>query len=361
MKIKVISVILAFLLCAALLASCTAAPSTNAAGKAETGGESEGSGGETSSNSGEEETLPPPIEVADGSFLSFQRSEDGTYYSVWGLLSESGAIKVVIPSEYQGLPVAAISDYAFSSSDPLTTVIIPDSVTHIGAHAFDGCSNLTNLDLPANLEFIGEGAFDGCDSLPLNTYDNGLYIGDSEAPYSIFVSATDTEIESCTIHPDTKIIYDGSFFDCTEIDEIIFPDEICQIGFAFQDCHDLFPNNSVDGAFYLGNAENPFLILVYALNTVTDITVHEDTEMIAPYAFEGCSSLSSVTLSANIRFIGNNAFLGCSSLTDVSMADSSWSIINGDNIASCVTVNSADGNLADLLSKTYYYGTWVKQ
>ena len=82
---------------------------------------------------------------------------------------------------------------------------------------------------------------------------------------------------------------------------------------------------------------------------------------IAPYAFEGCSSLSSVTLSANIRFIGNNAFLGCSSLTDVSMTDSSWSIINGENIASCVTVNSADGNIANLLSKTYYYGTWVKQ
>lgn len=360
MKIKLISIILTFLLCVAVFASCSTTPNVNATATEQESNEAAGSGSE-SSDSSEEETLPPPIEVADGSYLSFQRSEDGSFYSVWGLLSESGAIKIVIPSEYQGLPVTAISPYAFASSDPLTTIIIPDSVTHIGAHAFDGCSNLVNLDISSNLQFVGEGAFDGCDSLPLSTYDNGLYIGDSEAPYSIFVSATDTEIESCTIHPDTKIVYDGAFFDCTEIDEIIFPDEIYQIGFAFQDCHDLFPNNSIGGAFYLGNEENPYLILVYALNTVTDITVHEDTEMIAPYAFEGCSNLKSVTLSGNVRFIGNNAFTGCDNLSTVNAVDSSWNVINGDSMTSYVTVNSASVNLAKSLSETYFYCTWVKQ
>ncbi|MDE5772611.1 MAG: leucine-rich repeat domain-containing protein [Ruminococcus sp.] len=44
---------------------------------------------------------------------------------------------VVIPSEIEGLPVAKIGSYAFSSCDGITSVTIPDSVKSIGNGAFN--------------------------------------------------------------------------------------------------------------------------------------------------------------------------------------------------------------------------------
>lgn len=356
MKIKLISIILTLILClstVSLLVSCGGTTGASAQTKP--------SSSESESSSGEEETLPPPIEVADGSYLSYVLMSDEKSYAVWGLISESGAKKIIIPEEYRGLPVTAISEDAFASMEPLTTIVIPDTVTHIGARAFDGCSNLKNLDLSANLQYVGEGAFDGCDSLPLTTYENALYIGDSDNPYSILVSATDTEIESCTVHEDTRIIYDGAFFDCTEVDDVFIPSTVLQVGYAFYGCMDLFPNNSVGGAFYLGNEDNPYLILVSALSNITSIEIQEGTEIIAPFAFEGCSSLASVTIPESVRFIGNYAFAECSALSEVNIQGSSWRVINGSRISTLVEVGTEESNFIGRLVDIYSYCTWVKK
>lgn len=57
--------------------------------------------------------------------------------------------------------VVTISDYAFSSADALTVLIIPDSVTHIGQSAFYG-TGIRTLTLPSSVTHIGGRAFDSC-------------------------------------------------------------------------------------------------------------------------------------------------------------------------------------------------------
>lgn len=59
---------------------------------------------------------------------------------------------------------SSIPEGAFVEMTNLTSVVIPDNVTEIGAGAFSGCSGLESLAL-TSVESIGAGAFDGCSSL----------------------------------------------------------------------------------------------------------------------------------------------------------------------------------------------------
>jgi len=107
----------------------------------------------------------PPNTIPDE---YFRLSEDGTYYIVGDNDSEeilyhiSGDI--VIPSEFNGLPVKEIGYRAFDNS-AITSVVIPNSVTSIGYGAFYGCSALTSIVIPNSVTTIGSDAFSGCSSL----------------------------------------------------------------------------------------------------------------------------------------------------------------------------------------------------
>ena len=78
--------------------------------------------------------------------------------------------EVVIPSTLTysdvSYSVTSIGEDAFGwSCEQLTDVIIPSSVTTIGAGAFFGCSSLHNINLPEGLTAIEETTFYGCSSL----------------------------------------------------------------------------------------------------------------------------------------------------------------------------------------------------
>ena len=74
--------------------------------------------------------------------------------------SSTGITSVTIPNG-----VTHIGDYAFQFCESLTSVIIPNSVTGIGDHAFYGCSELKAIVIPDKVEQIGYGAFYRCYSL----------------------------------------------------------------------------------------------------------------------------------------------------------------------------------------------------
>ncbi|MDE5871913.1 MAG: leucine-rich repeat domain-containing protein, partial [Muribaculaceae bacterium] len=63
-----------------------------------------------------------------------------------------------------GIENESIPAGAFEGMDQLKDVIVPETVTEIGAGAFAGCENIESLTLPG-VTSIGEGAFEGCDNL----------------------------------------------------------------------------------------------------------------------------------------------------------------------------------------------------
>lgn len=71
------------------------------------------------------------------------------------------ATELVIPSEYDGLPVTQIGDKAFYHNETLVSVYIPGSVTLVGKEAFRECKALASVtfgDSTGDLE-IGSDAF----------------------------------------------------------------------------------------------------------------------------------------------------------------------------------------------------------
>ena len=102
--------------------------------------------------------------------------------------------KLIIPSEYTGIPVASISEHGFYSCPYLQEVYIPSSVHTIGDYTFTDLKNLKTVLLSDGLLSIGNSMFSGCTSLTyleipstVTSIGSGL-LGPSTAPLVASVS-----------------------------------------------------------------------------------------------------------------------------------------------------------------------------
>src|SRR4051794_13688619 len=53
---------------------------------------------------------------------------------------------VVIPDRIDGFPVSSIGPFSFCNTS-LTSILIPEGVTSVGASAFSGCTSLTSATI----------------------------------------------------------------------------------------------------------------------------------------------------------------------------------------------------------------------
>ena len=119
-----------------------------------------------------------------------------------------------IPAEvtYNGVTyiVTTIDEYAFYGCDNLIEVVIPASVTHLGAHAFYN-SSLTTITLPDSITWIGDNVFSGCKNLTSITLGRDLSWIDR---YAFSGCESLTEI---VIPQSVNTINEGAFGDCTNL------------------------------------------------------------------------------------------------------------------------------------------------
>ncbi|MBR4034449.1 MAG: leucine-rich repeat protein, partial [Clostridia bacterium] len=156
----------------------------------------------------------------------------------------------VIPSDGS---VTSIGEGALGGT-PITSLVIPDSVTEIGARAFIYCSQLKRVSIPATLQSLGEGAFYECKAL-----------------------------ESISLPYGIKSIGDSTFRGCINLKTASIPYGIESIGeYAFSNCASL-----------------------------TEIYVPESTRTIGRNAFEFCASLCEITIPNSVKVIPDNTFYGC--------------------------------------------------
>ncbi|AKB29104.1 Chitin binding protein [Methanosarcina siciliae T4/M] len=97
-------------------------------------------------------------------------TNSSTSVTITGYTGPAGDL--VIPSEIDGLPVTAIAKNALSGS-PLTSVVIPDSVTSMGAGAFNNCDDLTSIDM-GGITYITNNGLRNCPSLETLTLGSGF-------------------------------------------------------------------------------------------------------------------------------------------------------------------------------------------
>ena len=220
-----------------------------------------------------------------------------------------GLTRVEIPDS-----VTIIGAFAFSGCTGLTSIEIPNSVTSIRYFAFSGCTGLTSLEIPASVINIEDSAFSGCQNLTSIIVDKKNQKYDSRNDCNAIIDTqTNALIMGCknTIIPeDIKSIGVDAFYRCTGLTSIKIPDSVKTIGTrafngctgltsieipssvtivdycAFDDC-DNISYNIYDNGKYLGNTENPYLVIVGVTNNTTEsFSINPNTKLIGGVYFQ---------------------------------------------------------------------------
>ena len=198
---------------------------------------------------------------------------------------------------------------------PVTNYIIKTEIK-------DGCIWVTYSNDPANPVNIGAFGADGGTSsessltfMPLADGTYGVTAGNSRYLDTIVIPATYNGKAVTTI-------LENAFNGAVNLKSISIPNSIVSVGdHAFENCGKL-EYNELDNALYLGNTENPHLILVKAKDaTITRCIVDDKTVAICDNAFHGCTELAMLDIPDTVKNIGSYAFKGCGSLTKINFPE----------------------------------------
>ncbi|MBQ4198892.1 MAG: leucine-rich repeat domain-containing protein [Kiritimatiellae bacterium] len=192
-----------------------------------------------------------------------------------------------------------LGPYSYASNSVLTSVVIPEGVSHIEEGAFMDCTNLVSVTLPSTLEFMDRDAFIGCCNLKSVVIPQ--YVCDMSLAFA-FPSAYQS-ITNVVISGSVTAITNFVFYGCSGLTNVTIPDSVTSIEeSAFRECINL-----------------------------TNVTIPDSVISIGDCAFMDCDRLKSVTIGNGVTSIGDNAFAYCDGLTeiDVSADNGYYSSING--------------------------------
>lgn len=191
---------------------------------------------------------------------------DGETLGMTTLMSTFLADDVVaIRSSHLGTDVTQINPNAFKGTK-IKNVVIPDVIERIGFNSFLDCKSLRDVVIPGDM-IIEKDSFKGCTSLTSVTMCEGI-----------------------------TTIGANAFAGCTSLENVSVPNGLKSVNrSSFDGCTSLV-YSKYDNGLYLGNAENPYVVLIKAnAEDVKSIEIHPDTKLIAGSAFENNKGLKTIT------------------------------------------------------------------
>ena len=256
-------------------------------------------------------TIPNSVtEIANNAFYNVKNIlylGDLSSRDNWGALTLNGYIDgyfIYSDAEKKHLTAFLAKEY-YENNNPLY-ITIPEGVETIGARAFHKniSSSGEKIILPNTIKDISIYAFiddysynyDYLGNEYFNEYGNAYYLGTTDNPYFALIMPKSRNILSCEIHNDCKMIVDGAFNNCNNLQY-----------------------NEYDNAYYLGSAENPYFILIKAKSVdITSCWINDNCNIIGNRAFSlsdegylGCRNLSWVYIPNSVKNIGGGAFAYC--------------------------------------------------
>ena len=230
------------------------------------------------------------IKPTDG--LKYTLSDDGTYYICSGTGTATGT-DIVIPSEYNGIPVTEIGGEGAYWNYSITSIIIPESITAIAPSVFYFHSKLKSITVAD-----GNTVYHSRNNCLIETKSKTLIYG----------------CGGCIIPDDGSVTSIGqkAFYYNETLTDLIIPDCITSIGeSAFTYCTNLTSLTIPNG---VTNIDSSAFI---ACHSLTSIIISEGVTEISDNAFAFCRSLTEVTIHDSVRKIDYNAFSYCEKLKDI--------------------------------------------
>lgn len=268
----------------------------------------------------------------------FYTSDSYPCYSIEnGVLSYNGTKVYIsdttlrVPDYLDDQKVTTLADNCFTALKSVETVLLPPSVTSIGAGAFAECPNLRSFKSDRLIE-IGAEAFRGCTALTeftvpatVKTIGNNAFQGC-------------TALKKVVLPQSVQSLADGLFLQCPVLKDLQFGSEITSIGAeTFGYCISLteikipatvtaIGNNAFLGCTGLAKLEIPDSVtamgdkIMAGCTALTEVRMGNGITKLPARTFEGCSALKTVTLPA-LTQIGYAAFNRCTALTDLYIPD----------------------------------------
>jgi hypothetical protein len=273
-----------------------------------------------------------------------------TYQNPWAPSYDADLGDVVIPETvtHNGIiyRVTAIGNDAFSYTNSLTSITIPNSVTSIGKNAFYYCIYLTSVTLGNSITTIGDHAFADCSRL-----GGDLIIPNSVTTIERYAFFSCKSLSSLTLGNSVTSIGYQAFCGCNSFTgNLVIPVSVTFISeAAFEGCSSLEgisvesgnPNyDSRGNCNAIIDSESNTLIAGCNATTIpstvtsigqgafrkcnglTSITIPNSVTAIGGYTFDGCTGLISITLPNIITAIDKYTFFGCSSLASLTIPNS---------------------------------------
>lgn len=205
---------------------------------------------------------------------------------------------VLIPPAIDGLPVTALADKAFYEKH-VTTVVVPDSVTEIGAACFSGDNYLVSLKLPDGLAELPYGALESCFRLmDFNLPKELKKISGSALQYNYYL---------------THLTLPSSL---TEIEQLNFIGLYGLQSLTLAEDNAAFKLDEMNGL--LMTADGTRLLHCFSdIVPAEEIILPEGLKTVDPFAFHYDYDVKRVVLPEGVETIGAMAFAMCPNLTEI--------------------------------------------
>lgn len=221
---------------------------------------------------------------------------------------------VILPNK-----VTYIRQDTFADCTALQSVTLGNKVEWIGEGAFRGCGELRKISIPDTIQKICRGAFEGCDKLNYREYSGFLCLGNSENPRMVLVKPKYDDLEECIIDGDIKLIADGAFENYASLTALVFDDETDVIigEGAFAQC------SNIEFLLFGNEVKSIGAQAFYGCSLIRSVIIPDSVTSIGSSAFQNCEALESVVIGGGIEEMGTEVFKECWRITSVTVKDGS--------------------------------------
>ena len=289
--------------------------------------------------------------------LSFAINALGNGYVLTGIGSCADK-DIIVPEEYEGLPITEIGASAFRGNTYITSMIIPKGVTVINERAFEECTALQKITFGEDVVTVSDYAFSGCVALATATLSDKITEIKTGAFYNCQL------LQGVELPSTLTLIYPYAFSGCSSIKQLVIPEGVSAIGehcFAYNTAlesvsipatlqeigYNAFVGDTAIRTVNAASIESWCTVLFGSIEanptyyaggicingqSVSALVIPNGVERINNYVFASCRGITSVSLPASLTSIGSDAFLDCSGLQTVNVTSiDAWNGISFGN------------------------------